>query len=543
MTVRGYDDQGRGVAVRRRDGAARLAPRRRRTPPASPTLTVPPAGPARLRRDARRHGPRVPAARCASDEARPRRSPRCSPCSPRPAPAAGSGAGEQQASERRQLTVTRDFGAERLGRTQRRRACRERRHRDAAAAAQLRRRDPLRRRLRAGDRRRRGRARGRPPRRLVLLRQRHRVVASGAARAQASRRATAIWWDHHDWSATMRIPAVVGSFPEPFVLRQRGQAAARSASSASATPEPPCDEVETRLARRGRHGHARAPCSSSRAGREVLRVLVGPWARGARATPPRASSSAARPRRRVRAGPTPAGDRIDAARPARARRAHARRGRRPASRRRAIEATSSRPGSSPGTDAAGVAAAAAALTEDELPTTSRSPSRTGRARAAAGRRAGAGRRDLPRAARARCTPRAPASARAWCLALGLRRAVVRAARSCSALLLASVLAAAARRRASGGRCARALAWGVPFALVIALVNALVTRDGADRDRPRLRPCPCSGSSTSRSRRSPTARSSALRFADRDRLRRAAARRRSTPTSCCARCGASRCAPA
>ena len=26
-----------------------------------------------------------------------------------------------------------------------------------------------------------------------------------------------VWWDRHDWSATQSIPAVVGSFPEPFV--------------------------------------------------------------------------------------------------------------------------------------------------------------------------------------------------------------------------------------------------------------------------------------------------------------------------------------
>jgi len=26
-----------------------------------------------------------------------------------------------------------------------------------------------------------------------------------------------IWWDRHDWGATMRIPAVVGAFPAPFV--------------------------------------------------------------------------------------------------------------------------------------------------------------------------------------------------------------------------------------------------------------------------------------------------------------------------------------
>ena len=26
-----------------------------------------------------------------------------------------------------------------------------------------------------------------------------------------------IWWDRHDWSQTDHVPAVVGSFPEPFV--------------------------------------------------------------------------------------------------------------------------------------------------------------------------------------------------------------------------------------------------------------------------------------------------------------------------------------
>lgn len=26
-----------------------------------------------------------------------------------------------------------------------------------------------------------------------------------------------IWWDHHDWSQTEQVPAVVGSFPEPFL--------------------------------------------------------------------------------------------------------------------------------------------------------------------------------------------------------------------------------------------------------------------------------------------------------------------------------------
>ena len=32
-----------------------------------------------------------------------------------------------------------------------------------------------------------------------------------------------IWWDLHDWTATNSIPAVVGSFPEPFTNGVGGQ--------------------------------------------------------------------------------------------------------------------------------------------------------------------------------------------------------------------------------------------------------------------------------------------------------------------------------
>ena len=64
---------------------------------------------------------------------------------------------------------------------------------------------------------------------------------------------------------------------------------------------------------------------------------------------------------------------------------------------------------------------------------------------------------------------------AWCVTLGLvalsiEQPVV------LGVLLASVLGAAFAARA-GRRVTLALAWGLPFALVIALVNTLVTRDG------------------------------------------------------------------
>src|ERR1043166_6179641 len=54
-----------------------------------------------------------------------------------------------------------------------------------------------------------------------------------------------IWWDHHDWSATMRVPAVVGSFPEPFSSGIGGRRLPVRIVCLQA--EAACDEVETRL--------------------------------------------------------------------------------------------------------------------------------------------------------------------------------------------------------------------------------------------------------------------------------------------------------
>ena len=83
-----------------------------------------------------------------------------------------------------------------------------------------------------------------------------------------------IWWDHHDWSAAMRIPAVVGSFPEPFASGSEGRRLpVRLVCLAEGGA---CDEVTTRLEDAGIEDTARSVLEQS-AGREVLRVLVGPW--------------------------------------------------------------------------------------------------------------------------------------------------------------------------------------------------------------------------------------------------------------------------
>jgi energy-coupling factor transport system permease protein len=66
-------------------------------------------------------------------------------------------------------------------------------------------------------------------------------------------------------------------------------------------------------------------------------------------------------------------------------------------------------------------------------------------------------------------------AAAWCVTLGLVALSIEQPIVLLALLAAVVAAAAAAH--AGRRVALTLAWGVPFALVVALINTLVTRDG------------------------------------------------------------------
>jgi uncharacterized protein DUF4430 len=73
-----------------------------------------------------------------------------------------------------------------------------------------------------------------------------------------------IWWDYRDWTSAMRVPAIVGSWPQPFAAaRRRARIACRAA-------RPTCAMVRSRAGRVGlRPSHdARAP-----------RLLVGPWGR------------------------------------------------------------------------------------------------------------------------------------------------------------------------------------------------------------------------------------------------------------------------
>jgi len=83
-----------------------------------------------------------------------------------------------------------------------------------------------------------------------------------------------VWWDYRDWTGALRVPAVVGSYPEPFLHGSEGKRypvridCAKDASDA-------CGRVADRLEEAG------VPASTTAigapAGKEVLRLVVGQW--------------------------------------------------------------------------------------------------------------------------------------------------------------------------------------------------------------------------------------------------------------------------
>jgi hypothetical protein len=83
-----------------------------------------------------------------------------------------------------------------------------------------------------------------------------------------------VWWDYRDWSAAMRVPAVVGSYPEPFLNGSEGKLfPVRIDCAQDARDE--CREVTERLDRVG--VVASTTAIGAAAGENVLRVLVGRW--------------------------------------------------------------------------------------------------------------------------------------------------------------------------------------------------------------------------------------------------------------------------
>jgi hypothetical protein len=78
-----------------------------------------------------------------------------------------------------------------------------------------------------------------------------------------------IWWDYRDWTSAMSVPAVVGSWPQPFASANGGPIAIDCAGSAA-----PCATARARLERAG----MRARIVNSMKPANGPRIIVGPWA-------------------------------------------------------------------------------------------------------------------------------------------------------------------------------------------------------------------------------------------------------------------------
>jgi hypothetical protein len=170
-----------------------------------------------------------------------------------------------------------------------------------------------------------------------------------------------VWWDHHEWDAAQRVPAVIGSFPEPFKTGSEGKRFPVRLVCAG-TDDRSCDEVQSRLEDAGVTSLSRATLEQS-AGQEVLRVVVGRWA-DVRRDPVARRLERGPGTSGVFARPISTGDAIvlldSDGQPVRTLRAGA-----------GLVAASSVQAQAPtwivtGTDDVGVAAAAAALTEERL---------------------------------------------------------------------------------------------------------------------------------------------------------------------------------
>lgn len=83
-----------------------------------------------------------------------------------------------------------------------------------------------------------------------------------------------IWWDRHDWSQTDDVPAVVGSYPEPF-LNGLGGKRLPVRVECSSDAGPACRIVTRRLQADG--VPAAASALGAGGGNAILRVLVGTW--------------------------------------------------------------------------------------------------------------------------------------------------------------------------------------------------------------------------------------------------------------------------
>jgi Domain of unknown function (DUF4430) len=100
------------------------------------------------------------------------------------------------------------------------------------------------------------------------------IEAPKGAAGTTVHRGDRIWWDLHDWAATNSVPAVVGSFPEPFVHGSGGRrlpTVLQCAGDVSAA----CKRVSAELVSLGVPVATQAIGTGS--GTDSLGVVVGTW--------------------------------------------------------------------------------------------------------------------------------------------------------------------------------------------------------------------------------------------------------------------------
>jgi hypothetical protein len=100
------------------------------------------------------------------------------------------------------------------------------------------------------------------------------IEADVSAAERELARGDRVWWDYHEWSGVMRVPAVVGSFPEPFIHGSEGKRFPVRIDCAQDADQA-CRDVATRLDRAG--VTASSTALGAPAGKEVLRMVVGTW--------------------------------------------------------------------------------------------------------------------------------------------------------------------------------------------------------------------------------------------------------------------------
>jgi len=100
------------------------------------------------------------------------------------------------------------------------------------------------------------------------------IEAPKGAAATSVNRGDHVWWDLHDWSQTDDVPAVVGSFPEPFLNGTEGKRLPVRVECAAAQSAP-CRTVIDRLRALG--VPAAVAAIGSGAEPHALQVVVGQW--------------------------------------------------------------------------------------------------------------------------------------------------------------------------------------------------------------------------------------------------------------------------